>query len=128
MTPTDTFQGFFGVGHALFRTTPETYPIRFVVGNVFDPNLLQIVPPFDHPSSTGKPDLSTLTSLNPLSGRCAVIYAARFSYLFFRGKPTSSGESIGRILVCSARLHDMWLTQRKLTERICRPRNFRMCY
>ena len=82
MNQLDIFPEFFELGHALFNTTPETYPISFVTGDAFDPNVLQIVPPFDEPPSTERPDLSTLTSLNPLAGRCAVIYAANFFHLF----------------------------------------------
>ena len=78
----DFFPEFFELGHALFNTTPETYPISFVTGDAFDPNILQIVPPFDGPPLTERPDLSTLTSLNPLAGRCAVIYTANFFHLF----------------------------------------------
>ena len=78
----DLFSEFFELGHALFNTTPETYPISFVTGDAFDPNNLQIVPPFNEPPSTERPDLSTLTSLNPLAGRCAVIYAANLFHLF----------------------------------------------
>ena len=75
-------QEFYDMGHALFNTTPATYPISFVPGDAFDPNMLRIVPPFDEAPSTEKPDLSTLTSLNPLAGRCAVIYASNFFHLF----------------------------------------------
>jgi len=70
------------MGHALFNTTPATYPISFVPGDALDPNMLQIVPPFDKPPSTERPDLSTLTSLNPLAGRCAVVYASNFFHMF----------------------------------------------
>jgi hypothetical protein len=82
LTNIDIFQEFFDMGHALFKTTPATYPINFVSGDAFDPNMLQIVPPFDKPPSTERPDLSTLTSLNPLAGHCAVIYASNFFHLF----------------------------------------------
>lgn len=79
---TDIFQEFYDLGHALFNTTPVTYSLSFVPGDAFDPNILQIVPPFEEPPSTERPDLSTLTSLNPLAGRCAVIYASNFFHLF----------------------------------------------
>ena len=79
---TDSFQEFVQMGHTLFNTTSESYPLNFVPGDIFDPDMLQIVPPFDKPPSTQKPDLSTLMSLNPLAGRCAVIYAANFFHLF----------------------------------------------
>ena len=70
------------MGHALFNTAPATYPLSFVPGDSLDPNVLRIVPPFDEAPSTEKPDLSTLASLNPLAGRCAVIYASNFFHLF----------------------------------------------
>ena len=79
---TDIFQEFYDMGHALFKTAPATYPISFVPGDALDPNMLRIVPPFDEAPSTEKPDLSTLTSLNPLAGHCAVIYASNFLHLF----------------------------------------------
>lgn len=70
------------MGHALFNTTPATYPLNFVVGDAFDPNMLQIDPRFNEPPSTERPDLTTLTSLNPLAGCCAVIYAFNIFHLF----------------------------------------------
>ncbi|KAG9317905.1 hypothetical protein JVU11DRAFT_2135 [Chiua virens] len=78
----DLKQEFFDMGHALFKTTPETYPISFIAGDAFDPNMLQVVPPFDGPPSTERPNLSALTSLNPLAGRCVVIFASNFFHLF----------------------------------------------
>ena len=75
-------QEFCDMGHTLFNTTPATYPVNFVPGDAFDPNMLQIIPPFNRPPSTEGPDLSTLTSLNPLTGRCAVIYTSNFFHLF----------------------------------------------
>ncbi|KAG6373879.1 hypothetical protein JVT61DRAFT_6032 [Boletus reticuloceps] len=87
---TDLREEFFDMGHALFNTTPATYPINFVPGDVFSPNMLQVVPPFDKPPATEKPQLSTLTSLSPLAGRCAVIYAANFFHLFSEEKKSAA--------------------------------------
>ena len=36
---------YANLGHKLFKTTPETYPIAFVPGDVFDPNHLEVTPP-----------------------------------------------------------------------------------
>ncbi|KAF8491241.1 hypothetical protein F5888DRAFT_1637766, partial [Russula emetica] len=41
----DLRQEFANLGHKLFKTTQETYPIAFVPGDVFDPNHLEIAPP-----------------------------------------------------------------------------------
>ncbi|KAG8219065.1 hypothetical protein J3R82DRAFT_4821 [Butyriboletus roseoflavus] len=95
---TDTFQEFYDMGHALFKTTPETYPISFVAGDAFDPNMLQIVPPFDEAPSTERPDLSTLTSLNPLAGRCAVIYASNFFHLFSEENQLRLAKAVAGLL------------------------------
>ncbi len=75
---------FWDLGHRLFRTTPDTYPVTFVPGNVFDPEILSIVPPFttNSPPVTTAPDLHTLTSLNPLRGHVSAIYASYFFHLF----------------------------------------------
>ncbi|KAG9317906.1 hypothetical protein JVU11DRAFT_2137 [Chiua virens] len=70
------------MSHALFKTTPETYPISFVAGDAFNPDMLRIFPAFMEPPATEKPDLSTLTSLNPLAGRCAVVHASNLFHLF----------------------------------------------
>ncbi|KAF8555541.1 hypothetical protein OG21DRAFT_1521687 [Imleria badia] len=99
-TDTDILQEFFHMGHALFNTKPETYPINFVPGDAFDPNMLQIVPPFNKPPSTEKPDLSALTSLNPLAGRCAVIYASNFFHLFSEKNQLQLAKALAGLLSC----------------------------
>lgn len=75
---------FADLGHKLFRTTPETCPIAFVPGDAFDPNHLEVVPPFTAAKApTGPaPDLRSLTSLNPLHGRVSAIHASSFFHLF----------------------------------------------
>ncbi|KAF8273973.1 hypothetical protein EI94DRAFT_1794631 [Lactarius quietus] len=81
---TDLHKEFWDLGHKLFRTTPDTFPVTFVPGNVFDPEHLSIVSPFttNSPPVTTVPDLSILTSLNPLHGHISAIYASSFFHLF----------------------------------------------
>lgn len=86
------------MGHALFNTSPATYPITFVPGDAFDPNMLQTVSPFDKPPSTEKPDLSTLASLNPLTGRCAVIFASNFFHLFSEENQLNLAKALAGLL------------------------------
>ena len=86
------------MGHALFKTTPATYPISFVPGDALDPSMLQIVPPFDEAPSTEKPDLSTLTSLNPLAGRCTVIYASNFFHVFSEENQLNLARALAGLL------------------------------
>ncbi|KAH9044354.1 hypothetical protein EDB85DRAFT_1908860 [Lactarius pseudohatsudake] len=80
----DLHQGFWDLGHKLFRTTPDTFPVTFLPGDVFDPEHLSIVSPFtaNSPPLTTVPDLGTLTSLNPLRGHVSAIYASSFFHLF----------------------------------------------
>lgn len=73
---------FWDLGHKLFKSTPETCPAHFVAGNAFDPAHLEPVPPFRSPPSTPRPDLSSLTSLNPLLGHVSIIHASLFFHLF----------------------------------------------
>ena len=58
--------------------------MRFVQGNVFDPDHLSIAPPFttNSPPIASAPDLRTLTSLNSLRGHVSAIYASYFFHLF----------------------------------------------
>ncbi|KAI0066720.1 hypothetical protein BV25DRAFT_1912758 [Artomyces pyxidatus] len=78
----DLHQGFWDAGHKVFRTTPETFPVPFIAGDAFDPAHLAIVPPFTAPPTAPRPDLATLTSLNPLHGYVSAIHATAFFHLF----------------------------------------------
>ncbi|KAH9065637.1 hypothetical protein EDB87DRAFT_1672338 [Lactarius vividus] len=80
----DLHQGFCDLGHRLFRTTPDTFPVTFVPGDVFNPEHLSIVSPFtaNSPPVATVPDLRTLTSLNPLHGHVSAICALYFFHLF----------------------------------------------
>ncbi|KAI0278205.1 hypothetical protein BGY98DRAFT_1096883 [Russula aff. rugulosa BPL654] len=85
---------FANLGHKLFKTTQETYPIAFVPGDVFDPNHLEIFPlkvssaqaSTRDPPSGSVPDLRSLTSLNPLRGRVFAIHASSFFHSFSEEK------------------------------------------
>lgn len=87
---------FWDLGHKLFKTTPDTFPVTFIPGNVFDPEHLSIVPPFtaNSPPATTIPDLRTLTSLNPLHGHVSAIFTASLFHLF----PEDAQVSLARAL------------------------------
>lgn len=70
------------IGHKLFRSTTDTFPVPFIQGDIFDP--LHIAPTAPHYSLpiTPRPSLSTLTSLTPLEGHVSVIHATLFFHLF----------------------------------------------
>jgi len=99
------FAEFADLGHRVFRTTPETYPIAFVPGDVFDPKHLEVVPPVayahasasDHPSVSA-PTLHGLTSLNPLHGRVFAIHASSFFHLFSEEKQLHVARALAGLL------------------------------
>ncbi|KIJ29317.1 hypothetical protein M422DRAFT_36974 [Sphaerobolus stellatus SS14] len=65
------------LGHKLYRTTPETFPVPFVAGDVFNPAFLSS----DETSNT-LPPLTSLKTLSPLIGQVSIIHAAFFFHLF----------------------------------------------
>ena len=95
---------FADLGHKLFRTTQETYPIAFIPGDVFDPKHLDIVPPLASAHvPTGPPedstlDLRSLTSLNPLHGRVFAIHASFFFHIFDEEKQLHVARAFAGLL------------------------------
>ncbi|KAI0356234.1 hypothetical protein OH77DRAFT_1495580 [Trametes cingulata] len=78
----DLFGEYWNLGHKLFRSTPETFPAKFIAGDAFDPAHLAVVRPVYEAGQEPIPELSTLTSLNPLHGHVAAIHASSFFHLF----------------------------------------------
>jgi len=73
---------FWDLGHKLFKSTPETFPVPFLAGDVFDPEFLQVVPPSTSVPATPMPPLKELKNLTPLNGRLSAIHASAFFHLF----------------------------------------------
>ncbi|KAI0275323.1 hypothetical protein BC834DRAFT_43900 [Gloeopeniophorella convolvens] len=80
----DVHSEFWDIGHALFTTSPENFPVTFVPGDVFDSKHLDIVTPFtsETPPATQVPNLRGLESLNPLRGHVSAIHASSLFHLF----------------------------------------------
>ncbi|KAG2142473.1 hypothetical protein DEU56DRAFT_794667 [Suillus clintonianus] len=73
----------WNLGHELFKSSPDTFPAHFVGGDAFDPEILSIAPPASMQIAGAlTPDLSNLTSLNPLRGCVSAIHATAFFHLF----------------------------------------------
>ena len=96
---------FADLGHKLFRTTRETYPIAFVPGDVFDPKHLDIVSPVasantptSPPEEDPVPDLRSLTSLNPLHGRVSAIHASSLFHFFGEEKQLHLAHALAGLL------------------------------
>ncbi|KAK7032966.1 hypothetical protein R3P38DRAFT_3186511 [Favolaschia claudopus] len=90
----DLRQGFWDLGHELFRTTPETFPAAFAAGDVLDPAFLSLssdpVPPVD---------LGSLTSLNALRGQLSAIHSASVFHLFDEGVQLELARKLAGLLV-----------------------------
>ncbi|KAM5539468.1 hypothetical protein V8D89_006920 [Ganoderma adspersum] len=91
---------FWELGHKLFKTTPETFPIPFIQGDAFDSAFLEPLAPFtaDNPPRDPRPDLSTLTSLNPLRGHVSAIHASAFFHLFEEERQVELARSLACLL------------------------------
>ncbi|KAF9237627.1 hypothetical protein BU15DRAFT_48468 [Melanogaster broomeanus] len=85
------------LSHLLFRTSKDSYPGHYVVGDVFDWTGITIIPPVQEilPS---RPDLSNLTSLNPLHGHCSVINASAFFHLFDEERQLHMARALAGLL------------------------------
>ena len=79
-----TTTAFWDLGHELFKSTPESFPVPFIAGDVFDPTNLQKVAPASLSQQNELPtiNLAALTSLNPLHGRVSAVHASSFFHLF----------------------------------------------
>ncbi|TBU33175.1 hypothetical protein BD311DRAFT_749372 [Dichomitus squalens] len=80
----------WNVGHELFRSTPDTFPVPFVQGDILDPAYLApapLLPTSSTPILDPLPPLSEVKTLNELHGKISAIFASAFFHLFkFEGQ------------------------------------------
>ncbi|KAJ7640565.1 hypothetical protein B0H17DRAFT_1023088 [Mycena rosella] len=88
---------FWDLGHALFRSTPESFPVVFVAGDVFDPAFLAPEPPSTQNTDSDEVDLRAITRLSALRGRLAAIHTASLFHLLGEAQqaPGTSGKVVG---------------------------------
>ncbi|OCH88597.1 hypothetical protein OBBRIDRAFT_795067 [Obba rivulosa] len=89
---------FWQLGHELYRSTSETFPVPFIGGDAFDPNFLAPVPPFTAAPTTPRPDLRGLTTLTPLLGHVSFIHAFAFFHLFNEERQLQLARSVAGLL------------------------------
>ncbi|KAI0374560.1 hypothetical protein BV20DRAFT_518721 [Pilatotrama ljubarskyi] len=89
---------FWDLGHKLFRSTPESFPVPFIPGDALNPAHLESVPPFYSPPDTSVPELSTLTSLNSLHGHVSAIHASAFFHLFTEEQQAHLARALAGLL------------------------------
>ncbi|KAI0932444.1 hypothetical protein AcW1_000430 [Taiwanofungus camphoratus] len=89
---------FWELGHKLFNSTPETFPVPFLPGDAFDAHFLKPVPPFYSFPEMPAPALSALTTLNPLLGHVSAIHASSFFHLFDEPQQLQLARSLAGLL------------------------------
>ena len=89
---------FWEMGHKLFKTTPETFPVSFIPADAFDSTYLA---PCELPTQVPTepllplPELKTLT---PLVGRLSAIHTSAFFHLFPEEKQLELAKRIAPLL------------------------------
>ncbi|KAJ7590065.1 hypothetical protein C8J56DRAFT_588339 [Mycena floridula] len=78
----DLQQGFWDLGHELFKSSPETFPAAFVAGDAFDAAFIAPRKPFDKVPDSAAPALGSVKALTELQGHVSAIHASAFFHLF----------------------------------------------
>ena len=93
--PTYFATGFWDLGHKLFRTTPETYPAKFLAGDVFDDSHLSPTAPAP---AIPPPSVASVNTLTELRGRISVIHASFLFHLFGEERQFELAKRIATLL------------------------------
>jgi hypothetical protein len=88
-------KGFWDLGHRLFRTTPETFPVKFLAGDAFDDANLSLTAPI---LSGPPPPAASVNSLTELRGHISVIHASALFHLFDEEKQFELGKRLAALL------------------------------
>jgi len=81
----DIQKDFWKYGHQLFKSTPDTFPVAFISGDVFDSSFIFQRGPFlsmTDVEGTIIPPLNTLSSFDPVQGKISAIHISSFFHLF----------------------------------------------
>jgi hypothetical protein len=79
----------------LFRTTPETFPAKFLAGDAFDDAHLSITAPIP---SGPPPPVASVNSLTELRGHISVVHATALFHLFDEEKQFELGKRLAALL------------------------------
>ncbi|KAL4069994.1 hypothetical protein V8B97DRAFT_574108 [Scleroderma yunnanense] len=84
------------LGHSFHRSTPESFPVTFLAGDALDPEFLSSIP---CNVETQEPlDLSHISTLNDLKGKCSAICARNFFHLFDEAQQYQLAHALGSLL------------------------------
>ncbi|KAJ7227073.1 hypothetical protein GGX14DRAFT_628071 [Mycena pura] len=78
----DLRRDFWDLGHKVFRSTPDTFPVTFVEGDAMDQFFLPLYPLVKGEPEGAVPDLASLKSFIGLQGRLSAIHSASLFHLF----------------------------------------------
>ncbi|TFK45994.1 hypothetical protein OE88DRAFT_1638905 [Heliocybe sulcata] len=79
----DLENGLWELGHEMFCSTPESFPVPFVQGDILDPEFLRPWPSLPSKNFAGTETIPRdLQSLNPLRGRVSAVFTGAFFHLF----------------------------------------------
>jgi len=92
---TDLRAGFWDLGHRLFRTTPETFPVKFLAGDAFDDAHLSLTAPM---SSGPPPPVASVNALTELRGHISVIHTSSLFHLFGEEKQFELAKRLAALL------------------------------
>ncbi|KAJ6551447.1 hypothetical protein B0H19DRAFT_1157684 [Mycena capillaripes] len=92
--------GFWNLGHELFQSTPETFPVAFLAGDALNPDFLEPSEPLASPSEVSDPTplLSSVTSLTPLRGHVSAIHISSVFHLFFEPQQLQLARALAGLL------------------------------
>ncbi|KAG5650140.1 hypothetical protein H0H81_000555 [Sphagnurus paluster] len=99
----DLNSGLWTYGHELFKSSADSFPAAFVLGDVFDPALIAAHAPFINkdPGLDSNPtpvELRSLTSLTPLQGRLSAIQTSLFFHLFTEAEQLIIAQRLASLL------------------------------
>lgn len=89
---------FWELGHKLFKTTPETFPVPFIQADAFNPTHLAPSSIPTSPPTDELPPLSSLKTLTPLVGRLSAVHASSFFHLFPEEKQLELAKLVAPLL------------------------------
>lgn len=83
----------------MFKSTPESFPVKFLAGDAFDLSFLASGSIVTEGSGNEPPvDVAALTSLNPLRGKLSGIHASSFFHLFPEEQQIEVAHKLGSLL------------------------------
>ena len=79
----------------MFRTTPETFPAKFLAGDAFDDAHLSLAAPV---ASGPRPPVASVNNLTELRGHISAIHASSLFHLFDEEKQFELGKRLAALL------------------------------